>query len=223
MHRLLKQQATQVSMPTVLALLRHGKTLWNEEGRVQGRKDSPLSPEGISQVREWSRFLSNYEIHHIIASDLGRVQETVALLQKHLDKVSIEWNPALREQSWGEWEGKTVSELKETQGEELEAQIRAGWDFRPPGGESRREVLQRALPVIYKAMEQWPGKQLLVVCHEGIIKSLVYHLAGRSFLPEEKTILQKRELHLLYGNGSELNIGPLNILKTKKKRIEQRS
>lgn len=214
MHRLLNQPSSQAPLPTVLALLRHGKTLWNEEGRIQGRKDSPLSPTGILQVQEWSHFLKKYEVHHIIASDLGRVRETVALLQKQLDKVSIEWNPALREQAWGRWEGKTFTELREQEGEELKAQIRAGWDFRPPGGESRREVLQRVLPVIRGAIRQRPGQQLLIVCHEGIIKALIYHLAKRAFLPEEKKILKKRELHLLHGRGSELRIGALNILQS---------
>ncbi len=216
MRRLLEQETDQERSQTILALLRHGKTLWNEEGRIQGRKDSPLSPSGIDQVQEWARFLSNYQIHHIIASDLGRVRETVALLQKQLDKVSVEWNPALREQSWGRWEGKTFTELKNTQAAELAAQVRAGWNFCPPGGESRREVLQRALPVIHQAVQQWPGKQLLIVCHEGIIKSLIYHLSARSFLPKEKKILQKRELHLLQGADQELRIGALNIMQTKK-------
>ncbi|MBU1139946.1 MAG: histidine phosphatase family protein [Proteobacteria bacterium] len=223
MHRLLNKSPAPTTLPTVLALLRHGKTLWNEEGRIQGRQDSPLSPAGISQVQEWARFLCNYEIHHIIASDLGRVRETVALLQKQLDKVPIEWNPALREQSWGKWEGKTFTELKDTQEEELKAEILAGWNFRPPGGESRKEVLLRALPVIQQAVQQWPGKQILIVCHEGVIKSLIYHLAERDFLPDEKKLLDKRELHLLQGMDNRLSIGALNILQTKKKMREQRS
>jgi broad specificity phosphatase PhoE len=223
MHRLLKQHSTLPPDTTVLALLRHGKTLWNEEGRIQGRQDSPLSPAGIMQVQKWASFLRNYKIDHIIASDQGRVRETVALLKKDLDRVSMEWNPALREQSWGRWEGKTFTELKNMQGKELAAQIRTGWDFCPPGGESRKEVLQRTLPVIHEAIQQWPGKRLLLVCHEGIIKSLIYHLAKRAFLPEEKKIIGKRELHLLHGSGNTLGIGALNILQTTKKKSAQRS
>lgn len=186
MYRLLKQNPTFSEGHTVLILMRHGMTLWNEEGRIQGRLDSPLSPTGISQIQEWGNFLKNYEIHHILASDLGRVRQTVTLLQKQLDKVSIEWNAALREQSWGNWEGRLLAELKETANRELETLIRTGWNFRPPGGESRREVLHRALPVIHQAVQQWPGKKLLIVCHEGVIKSLIYHLAERNFFPKKK-------------------------------------
>jgi len=215
MYSLLKQKHTQkdsTNGQTVLALLRHGKTLWNEEGRIQGRHDSPLSVKGSKQVHEWGQFLQDYTIDQIVASDLGRVRETVAILQNYCKMVPVEWNPALREQAWGEWEGKTFHELKTKHPEELAAQIRAGWDFCPPGGESRKEVLQRALVVIDETVLKFPGKRILIVSHEGIVKSLIYHLAGRAFLPEEKKLLQKRQLHLLLGSKDTLSLGPLNVL-----------
>lgn len=195
-----------------MALLRHGKTLWNEEGRIQGRQDSPLSPKGSQQVHAWGVFLQDYSIDQIIASDLGRVRETVAILQRYCKTVPVQWNPALREQAWGKWEGKTFLELKTEQAEELNAQVRAGWDFCPPGGESRKEVLQRALIVMNETLREFPGKRILIVSHEGIVKSLIYHLADRAFLPEEKKLLQKRQLHLLLGKQEALSLGPLNIL-----------
>ncbi len=215
MYNLLKNN-TPEKQQTVLALLRHGKTMWNEEGRIQGRKDSPLSQKGSKQVHDWGKFIGNYTIDQIIASDLGRVRETVAIIQQYCNPVPVEWTKKLREQAWGEWEGKTFHELKNEQPEELAAQIRAGWDFRPPGGESRKEVLQRALPVIQDILQQYSGKRVLVVSHEGIVKSLIYHLAGRAFLPEEKKLLQKRQLHLLTGSEDELSLGPLNIFPNSK-------
>jgi broad specificity phosphatase PhoE len=217
MYRLLnKKETAPGENPTVLALLRHGKTVWNEEKRIQGRQDSPLSSTGRIQVHEWGKFLTEYRVDQIIASDLGRVRETVTILQQYCNNVPVEWNSALREQSWGDWEGKTFSELKEEQSEELLSQVRAGWDFCPPAGESRKDVLDRAMPVIKEALQRFPGKRLLIVCHEGIIKSLIYHLAGRAFLPEEKKLLQKRQLHLLYGINDTVQLGPLNILPTAK-------
>ena len=215
MFRLL-QNDISVKPHTVLALLRHGKTMWNEEGRIQGRKNSPLSEKGSKQVHDWGKFIGDHTIDQIIASDLGRVQETVAIIRQYCNPVPVEWTKKLREQAWGEWEGKTFHDLKNEHPEELAAQIRAGWDFRPPGGESRYEVLQRSLPVIQDILQQYPGKRVLVVSHEGIVKSLIYHLAGRAFLPEEKKLLQKRQLHLLIGSGAELSLGPLNIFPNSK-------
>ncbi len=213
MYKLLKKTAPPCEQ-TILALLRHGKTEWNEEGRIQGRHNSPLSPSGRRQVHEWGVFLRDYTTDQIIASDLGRVRETVGILQKYCGNVPVIWNAALREQSWGQWEGKTFRELKTEQAEELAAQTRAGWDFCPPEGESRKEVLKRSLPVIMKTLQQFSGKQVLIVSHEGVVNSLIYHLAGRAFLPEEKTILQKRQLHLLIGINDKLSLGPLNIFQT---------
>ncbi len=210
MQRLLKNSKSDTEQ-TIIALLRHGKTVWNEEGRIQGRKNSPLSEKGASQVHDWGQFIGKYSIDHIIASDLGRVKETVAIIRQYCNPVSVEWKQELREQAWGEWEGKSFGELKTEQPEELAAQIRRGWDFRPPGGESRKEVLQRALPVIEDTIRGHSGKRVLIVSHEGIVKSLIYHLAGRAFLPEEKKLLQKRQLHLLLGTGDTLQLGPLNI------------
>ncbi|MCF8056253.1 MAG: histidine phosphatase family protein [Desulfocapsa sp.] len=211
MHRLLKDKDSR-NRQTILALLRHGKTVWNEEGRIQGRQDSPLSPPGKEQVHEWGHFLGNYTIDRILASDMGRVRETVAILQNYCHTSTVIFNPELREQSWGKWEGMTFQELETKQPEALAAQIRSGWGFCPPDGESRRDVLKRVLPVIHATIEQFPGQRVLVVCHEGVVKSLIYHLAGRAFLPEEKKLLQKRQLHLLCGKDNRLTLGPLNIL-----------
>ncbi len=210
MYRLLGNY-TADTQPTLLALLRHGKTIWNEESRIQGRRDSPLSEKGSQQVHQWGKFLGNHVIDKIIASDLGRVRETVTIIQQYCNPVPVEWNTNLREQAWGQWEGKTFQELKNGQPEELAAQVRAGWDFRPPEGESRKEVLQRALPVVQECLQKYPGKRILIVSHEGIVKSLIYHLAGRAFLPEEKKLLDKRQLHLLISSGDALSLGPLNI------------
>ncbi len=199
---------------TLLALLRHGKTVWNEAGRIQGLQDSPLSRQGREQVADWADFLKNFTIDQIVASDLGRVRETAAIICRRLPDVPIEWNPLLREQHWGEWEGRTFHDLKKEQGEALASQIRSGWDFRPPGGESRSEVLQRVLPALLEISEKHIGKRILVICHEGIIKTTIYHLAGRAFLPEEKKLLHKRDLHLLQVVEKKLSIARLNIMTT---------
>ncbi len=213
MQTLLKHKAS-TDKQTVLALLRHGKTLWNEDKRIQGRHNSALSPGGIAQVHKWGRFLGQYTIDRIISSDLGRVKETVAIVQKYLHDVPVEYTPILREQSWGDWEGMTFPELHKHHEKELNRQIQSGWAFCPPGGESRREVLQRTLPLLQKTIQQFPGEQILVVSHEGIVKSILYHLAGRAFMPEEKKLIQKRQLHLLYDKQGALTLGPLNIFPT---------
>lgn len=210
MHRLIPSPQRRPPR-TIIGLLRHGTTLWNLAGRIQGQHNSPLSDRGIQEVHHWGQFLQQYDIDGFIASDLGRVKETVAILQEHCGPVAVEWQPDLREQDWGRWQGKTIAELREKESTLLASQIAAGWDFCPPGGESRREVLQRALSVTSSLLRKDARKRVLLISHEGVIKALIYHLAARAFLPSEKKLLQKRQLHLLVGDDGQLALGPLNV------------
>ncbi len=214
--RKLLNTSTAPAPQTVIGLLRHGKTVWNEEKRIQGRKNSSLSVNGAKQVHQWGKFLVNVSIDRIISSDLGRVKETVAIIQEYIPPVPVEYSADFREQSWGDWEGMTFTDLQLHHAEELQEQINAGWDFCPPGGESRREVLARTLPLVQNLPRRFPGEQILLVSHEGIVKSLVYHLADRAFLPEEKKIIQKRQLHLIFQKDGKLALGSLNIFPVKK-------
>lgn len=216
MRNLLKLQDFNKNQ-TIIGLLRHGKTTWNETKRIQGRQDSPLSANGLRQVQQWGKFLKNVSIDRIISSDLGRVRETVAILQQHIRNVPVTFDATLREQFWGEWEGKTFSQLHKFEGKELSRQITAGWDFRPPGGESRSDVLLRILPMFQNLTVRFPGEQILVVSHEGIIKSILYHLAGRAFLPDEKKLIGKRQFHLLIGKNKNITLGSLNIFPEEKR------
>ncbi len=214
--RKLLNPSTATTPQTIICLLRHGKTDWNEEMRIQGRKNSPLSKNGVIQVHQWGKFLHNISIDRIISSDLGRVKETVAIIQTYIPSVPVEYTADLREQSWGDWEGKTFDDLHTHHAEEFQKQVNAGWDFCPPGGESRQQVLARALAVTWDIFDRFPGEQILLVSHEGIVKSLIYHLAGRNFMPDEKKIIQKRQLHLIFLKDNELVLGPLNIFPTEK-------
>jgi len=216
MQNLLKP-ANSSKQQTVIALLRHGKTVWNEEKRIQGHENSPLSIDGALQVHQWGKFLSSVSIDRIISSDLGRVKETVAIIEKYIQNVPVEFDSTLREQFWGEWEGKTFAELHEFEGKELSRQIVAGWNFRPPGGESRVEVLQRVLPLLKGLTDRFPGENILVVSHEGIVKTVLYHLAGRAFLPNEKKLIEKRQLHLIVGENKKLTLGSLNVFPEEKR------
>ena len=195
--------------PTFFGLLRHGITIWNEEKRIQGSGDSPLSAKGIEQTRQWADYLSQTNWELLLASDLGRVQQTVALLNQQLD-LPIVWDERLREINWGEWEGMKLEDVRKKDLTEITAQTLAGWDFRAPCGESRKEALLRAKLSLKESAQRWPGKKILVVCHLGIIKCLLYDIMGKLFLPEEKKSVLKNGFHLLRSTGDSLVIDQLN-------------
>lgn len=196
---------------TRFGLLRHAPTDWNEKRKIQGQQNSPLSLRGREAAARWGDLIRPMGWQRILCSDLGRVRATIGLLALCPD-LPVHPDARLREQDWGQWTGLTMAQLKDRHLEELRSQEGVGWQFTPPGGESRRTVLARSLAAMEDAARSWPGQSVLVVCHEGVIKCLVYHLLGRKFLPQEPPVLQPSCLHLLAMCGRTLYVEQINHL-----------
>ena len=196
---------------TRFGLLRHAPTRWNEEKRIQGRLDSPLTDKGLRMALQWGRQLRDQSWRRILCSDLGRARQTADCLNRTLD-LELHYDNKLQEQDWGEWSGLTLDDLRREHRNALQEQEQRGWLFTPPGGESRHEVLVRAMAAFTKAHLSWPGEAILVVCHEGVIKCLLYHLTRRSFLPGEPRILNSYSLHLLEMSDEALALIEINHL-----------
>jgi probable phosphoglycerate mutase len=146
--------------PTWFALLRHARTAWNEEKRIQGQNDISLTPEGRFQAREWGRHLKQYRWDRIITSDARRALETAGLVNISL-RLPLVTDGCLREQNWGRWTGKTVAQLKGEVPQLVAEQERAGWKFCPPGGEDRNTVWERSQRALQGARGKWPGERIL--------------------------------------------------------------
>ena len=196
---------------TRFALIRHAQTVWNREKKIQGHSDSPLTADGEKQASGWGQILSQFAWDRMLASDAGRAQATAEIINAIL-KVPLTIDSRLKEQNWGQWEGMTVRQIEAEARQELDDQVTAGWDFCPPGGESRRSVRQRSQTILAEAAERYPGQNLLVVTHEGIVKSLIYHLCGRRFLPGEPAILKSYQLHWLIYDTDGLQIEEINAM-----------
>jgi broad specificity phosphatase PhoE len=196
---------------TRFGLIRHAQTVWNREKKIQGHSDSPLTPQGELQASRWGRILEQFSWNRMLASDTGRALATAEIINAYL-KIPLSVDSRLREQDWGHWAGKAIPQIEAEATQVLNEQINAGWDFCPPGGESRRRVLKRSQKALQEAAQRYPGEILLVVTHEGVVKSLIYHLCGREFLPGEPAILESYQLHWLVYHGSGLQIEELNAI-----------
>ncbi len=179
---------------TRFLIMRHAPTAWNQERRIQGQYDTPLSPQGLDLARHWAQALLEHDFQAVLASDLRRAQETVEAVVNDKELPSMA-DPRLREQNWGNWTGMLLSEV--TAKEEFRIQAERGWEFRPPGGENRREVLQRTLDALADADHRWPGHTVLVVAHQGVIKCLLYHAQSHPMLPGNPLLDKGYSLHLL--------------------------
>jgi len=199
-----------ITPPYTFGLLRHGETIWNSEKRVQGQGNSPLTERGRTITGQWATFLADGKWQHILCSDLGRVRETVDIINRVL-RLQVTEDMRLREQNWGDWEGLKVNDVRRDFADDLAVMSAKGWDFRPPGGESRNEVRDRAFAALasYRAMN--PAGKTLVICHLGVIKCLLYSVAGCSFLPDENIAVEKGCLHHILFQHNRYQLGPLNI------------
>lgn len=196
---------------TCFGLIRHAPTLWNEQKRIQGQQDSPLSERGRAMAESWGPQLAAFAWDRLICSDLERGARTASLVNRSLH-LPVIFDPGLREQDWGAWTGMTLKEINSEVNSQVSNQEQRGWDFRPPEGESRREVLARSRAVLADAHAGWPGEKILLICHEGVIKCLLYHLLGRQFMPEEPKVILNFHLHLMAMEEGMLSLRKMNAL-----------
>ncbi len=167
---------------TSFLLVRHGRTLWNLEKRIQGRLDSPLAPEGERRVRIVRAALDASPPDRVLTSDLGRALATAEILNRRWG-APLTVDRRLREQDFGRWGGLRFAEIRKR---DMDYEVAKGWEFRPPGGESRLEVLDRASKALLDAAATWPGDDILVTTHHGVIKSLLYFLWRDDYMPGKK-------------------------------------
>ena len=199
---------------TRFGLVRHAETFWNREKRIQGQSDSALTDKGKKDADNWGRQLSRYAWNCILISDAGRVVETASRINNRL-QAPIECDPRLREQNWGRWTGCLITQVEKEVSQELPAGQMRGWKFCPPGGEDRLSVWQRSHQALTEAAHRRRGETILIVTHEGVIKSLIYKLSGRHFLPGESHLIKPYHLHWLVdpGSGQGIQIDKINALK----------
>lgn len=160
---------------TLLALIRHAPTTWNAEGRLQGRRDTPLSPDGAAELAGWATpvAFANFDW---LASPLGRTMETA----RRLAGRPVPTEPRMIEMNWGDWEGEVRTELAERLGDDFRRNEARGLDFTPPGGESPRMVQDRVRPFLREIAEA--RRNTVVVTHRGVIRALVALATDWDFL-----------------------------------------
>ncbi|OGS52306.1 MAG: phosphoglycerate mutase, partial [Erythrobacter sp. RIFCSPHIGHO2_12_FULL_63_10] len=128
-----------------ILLVRHGETLWNAEGRYQGRLDSPLTDRGIAQATAIGDRLASMNIRpaKIVASPLGRTRQTAAILIDRSGLQSPVYDGRLAEVSMGSWDGFTRFEIDMEWPGMLDGSSAFDWYFRSPDGASYAAALQR--------------------------------------------------------------------------------
>ncbi|HEX2885797.1 histidine phosphatase family protein [Vineibacter terrae] len=175
---------------TRVAFLRHGPTAWNVEKRLQGMTDVVLSAEGRAQVQRWV-LPADIAGWRWQSSPLARAMETARLLRGGLE---AEPQPALREMSFGAWEGYRLAELRQRFGAEMEGNEARGIDLVPPGGESPRQVMARLRP--WLAALAADGQDTVAVSHKGVIRVVLALATGWDMKGRQPLKLDWQSMHV---------------------------
>lgn len=162
-----------------LLLARHGETAWNAEGRYQGREDIALSAIGEAQARALGERLRGLRIDRAVASPLSRARRTAELALGEARASLLSLDEGLVEIAHGSWEGLLAGEIRERDPERARAWREAPHEVLMPGGESLRQVLDRAWPALQKAGEgMGRDETLLVVAHDAVNRVLLCRILG---------------------------------------------
>ncbi|MDQ0323780.1 putative phosphoglycerate mutase [Pararhizobium capsulatum DSM 1112] len=153
-------------------LVRHGQSEWNAEKRLQGQADIGLSEKGVRQAETLRPVIDAINPCRTITSDLRRARHTAAILG-FSDAEPLE---GLREISVGEWTGRSIPDIIAE-----DAQLYSGWragSHTPPQGETWVQFVARTRAVIEHERLKPDCRNLLVVCHGGVIRALLDHYIG---------------------------------------------
>ena len=154
-------------MATWIYLVRHGQTVWNEEGRLCGSSDVPLSDEGLVQARKLAARLKDIDITAIYSSPLLRARQTAeAIAACHCVEVKVE--PDLREIDYGDWEGLKVVDAAERFPELERLRREDPMRFVAPNGEPMQLFAERVISAIQRIAASHADETVCVVAHQTV-------------------------------------------------------
>jgi 2,3-bisphosphoglycerate-dependent phosphoglycerate mutase len=163
----------------LLVLLRHGQSDWNLKNLFTGWKDPDLTETGVTEAKDAGRRLKSRGLSFDVCftSALTRAQHTLQLTLAELGQTGLpeSRDQALNERDYGDLSGLNKDEARKRWGEEQVHLWRRSYDIQPPGGESLKDTVARALP--YYCQHILPavlrGERVLVAAHGNSLRALV--------------------------------------------------
>jgi broad specificity phosphatase PhoE len=153
----------------LLYLVRHGETVYNAEGRIQGQSDAPLSALGQRQSAAVADALAALSIEALYCSPLRRARQTAEPIAARL-KLPVHDDRRLMELDAGQFTGRLRSELADVYPEQLARWLSGDEDFAIPDGESRRQLAERGSAAL-RDIAATGHDQVVVITHGGLLSA----------------------------------------------------
>lgn len=173
-----------------LYVVRHGQTEWNVLKKMQGSADIPLNKKGIQQARQTKNNLDNINLDMIFCSPLIRAKQTAEIINEERN-LKIVFDDKLRERNYGEFEGTSKSSFN------YNDFWAYGKNLKYDKAENVQDFFKRIYDFLDSIKEKYYGKNILIVCHAGVVKAIECYankmLADEEigpFLPDNASILK---------------------------------
>lgn len=152
-------------------VIRPGETEWNKIGRWQGHVAVPLNELGRAQAERLGRFMQPIGVNALYSSDLRRARDTAQIISQHTGVKPI-FDQRLRERAMGEWQGLVMDDIISWYPQEYERLQADPEGFQVPGGESRRQVIQR-VQTAFNDIVARGGEVITIISHTTALRLLL--------------------------------------------------
>ncbi|MFU2047749.1 histidine phosphatase family protein [Avibacterium gallinarum] len=145
-------------------LVRHGRTVWNEQGLLQGQGDSPLIAEGIEGAMKTGEHLANVPFVAAYSSVLKRAMDTTQYIIGERN-IPFFQHKGLNEHFFGSWEGVLVDSIRQSEEFQQMTKDPANYQAKSNGGETFGELAERAMQAVYDIINVHNEGNILLVSH----------------------------------------------------------
>ncbi len=181
-------------------IARHGETAWNAEGKIQGRSDPDLTPQGVAQSLALLEQLKDRPLSAIYTSTLQRSVRTAQPIATFLS-LPIQKRPELDEMAFGMMEGVQVSSFNERLKGEWERFKEDRFTYRIPGAENFTDVANRLKPFKEKILRDHAGQEILIIGHMIVNRFLIGMLLEHPLEEIQRTEQHNGFIYLVERNG----------------------
>jgi broad specificity phosphatase PhoE len=163
-------------------LIRPGATDFDDQGRMKGSLDIPMSERGRQQVDRLAEQLAQFEVRTIYTAPSESARETAERLAQSRADVRIKVVDAFRNIDHGLWHGKLIDEVRRN----LPRVYRQGQDcpgdICPPGGESIRDAKARVIKAVRKVLRKSGDEVIAIVIPEPMAWVVQSLLSGKELI-----------------------------------------
>jgi probable phosphoglycerate mutase len=160
-------------VPTFIYFIRHGETILTPTRKFSGTGalDPELMQDGLDQAELVAKEAVKLGAEILIASPLKRTRQTAEAISRTTG-LEIIFDDAWFELSFGSWDGKSIEEVKAEDPDAYQAWLNST-SYAPGGGESYDQASVRIEEALEKLVAEYPGKKIIIVTHNGVIKTVV--------------------------------------------------